>query len=302
MQRLRVTKGKYFSKQSDNAANKDDLKIVHKTANLTIESDEASVKFDSGDGRRVILIGNIIGIRQRSGILDRMSVAGIRDFVFSHTIAQCRGAFEGRYILIVIIQDGSCEITLDRFGQSDLYYMNSSDCTILANALNLMPVRNCTEYDQASLAHLLTVYGYRPPKRHTIYSGIQRMGVNEVARISETSFEIKELDFIPLSTAPYGKSELLEYAETFLDAVEARGSHYGNVVYLSSGWDSSAILACLVHIYGARKVRAVTCRMNYNKRSGIINQFELDRAGEIASYFGIPLEIVELDYWKNGPK
>ena len=30
MQGVRVTKGKYFSKQSDNAANKDDLKIVHK--------------------------------------------------------------------------------------------------------------------------------------------------------------------------------------------------------------------------------------------------------------------------------
>lgn len=107
---------------------------------------------------------------------------------------------------------------------------------------------------------------------------------------------------MPLSTAPYGKSELLEYAETFLDAVEARGSHHGNVVYLSSGWDSSAILASLVHIYGARKVRAITGRMNYNKRSGIINQFELDRAKEIAGYFGVPLEIAEFDYWENGPE
>ena len=303
MQELRITRGKYFSNRPDNTAQKDNnLKIVHETANLIIEADAGAVKLDSGDGRRAIMTGNIIGIRLRSGILERMSAAAAKAFIFSHTIAQCRSAFEGRYILIVMNQDGSCEITHDRYGQSDLYYMNSSDCTILANALNLMPARDCAEYDQASLAHLLTLYGYRPPKKHTIYSGIQRLGVDEVARISEASFEIKELDFIPLSTAPYGKSELMEYADTFLDAVEARGSHYGNVVYLSSGWDSSAILAALVHIYGARKVRAVIGRMNYNKRSGIINQFELDRAKEIADYFGVSLEISEFDYWTHGPE
>lgn len=298
MNRLRITKGKYPYKQQDN----NNLKIIHKKADLLVEADARTAKFISGDERVAVLIGSIIGIRSRSGSLIRSSLADVKEFIFSHTIAQCRNAIEGRYVLIVINKDNLCEMTLDRYGQSDLYYINDSVHTIVVNSLDLLPVRDCAGYDQPSLAHVLTVYGYRPPKKHTIYSGIHRLGVNEIIRISETSCDVMEHDFEPIATASYGKSELLEYANTFLDAVAARGSCLGNVVYLSSGWDSSSILACLVHIYGSRKVRAVIGRMNYNKRSGIINQFELDRAKEIADYFGIPLEIVEFDYWEHGPE
>ena len=39
--------------------------------------------------------------------------------------------------------------------------------------------------------------------------------------------------------------------------------------------------------------------MRYSNRSGIINQFELDRAEKMAKYFKVRLHIVELDYTKN---
>jgi hypothetical protein len=48
-------------------------------------------------------------------------------------------------------------------------------------------------------------------------------------------------------------------------------------------------------------VRAVIGRMRYADRSGVINQFEIDRARAVAEYYGVPLEIAEFDYRKDGP-
>jgi hypothetical protein len=72
-------------------------------------------------------------------------------------------------------------------------------------------------------------------------------------------------------------------------------------VYLSSGWDSTSILACLVKLFGAGKVRAVIGRMIYAERSGVINQFEIDRARAVAEYFGVHLDVVDFDYRVDGP-
>jgi len=108
--------------------------------------------------------------------------------------------------------------------------------------------------------------------------------------------------FRPRKTTPYGERELREYAEILLNAVEIRSSNQGNIVYLSSGWDSTALLACLVKLHGARKVRGVIGRMKYAERSGVINQFEIDRAQAIADYFGVKLDFVECDYCRRGPE
>jgi hypothetical protein len=107
---------------------------------------------------------------------------------------------------------------------------------------------------------------------------------------------------VPKATGDYGDAQLVEYSDLLLNAVEARSSKKGNVVYLSSGWDSTAILACLVKLHGKGKVRAVLGRMKYASRSGIINQIEVDRATAIADYYGIRLDIAEFDYSSSGPE
>jgi hypothetical protein len=56
-----------------------------------------------------------------------------------------------------------------------------------------------------------------------------------------------------------------------------------------------------VQVFGARKVRAVTGRMTYSERSGVINQFELDRARAMADHFGVRLDFVDFDYRKQVP-
>lgn len=110
------------------------------------------------------------------------------------------------------------------------------------------------------------------------------------------------MPFRPIVVGKYGERELIEHAELMIDAVRVRGSRYGNVVYLSSGWDSTSILACLVHLFGARNVRAVTGRMQYAERSGIINQLEVDRAQAFTDYFGVRLDVVDFDFRNEVPQ
>ena len=299
MERIRII---HTTGVCDRADHRGELKNLYEGPKLVIQGDPGVMELALEDGRRAFLTGNIIGVRSRTGMLERISTIDIGRYLSKHTIRECAEDIEGRYILVVVSLGGICEITMDRFGRSDIYYVTSEMGVTMSNTLDLIPASEYKAYDQAAIAHLVSVYGYRPPKKHTIYSGIHRLGVGETACINDNGLTLVESDVKPIPTALYGDRELKEYAVTFLDAVEARGSHSGNVVYLSSGWDSTAILACLVHIYGARKVRAVTGKMHYNERTGTINQFELNRAKEVADYYGVRLDISEFDYWKRGPE
>jgi len=104
-----------------------------------------------------------------------------------------------------------------------------------------------------------------------------------------------------LATIEYSEKDLNKYADILLDAVQICGSEKGNVVSLSSGWDSTSLLACLVHLFGRKNVRAFVGRQLYSTRYGILNRFEVERAQKVADYFGIHLDIVDLDYRNAGP-
>ena len=87
------------------------------------------------------------------------------------------------------------------------------------------------------------------------------------------------------------KSKLDLYSDIFIEAVRSRASK-NKILFLSSGWDSTSILATLVHLFGPSKIDCVIGRMRY-KRSEIINQFEIDRAKKW-------LNILQLTSYKTG--
>ena len=47
------------------------------------------------------------------------------------------------------------------------------------------------------------------------------------------------------------------------------------IFYLSSGWDSTSILAALIKIMGKKKIKCFIGRMKFSKKSKIINNFEI---------------------------
>lgn len=212
------------------------------------------------------------------------------------------GRSKDRFVLVQFDEGGTLEISCDRFGQMDIYYQETEGEIVFGTDLNLLPFRDSgVEYDPVAVAHSLYIYGFRPAKRQTLYKGVQRLGVGEIALWRDGQLTLRQMPPAILPTREYGKQELEEYSENLMDAVAQRSSPHGNIVYLSSGWDSTALLACLVKLYGPKKVRGVIGRLNFSKRSGVNNPFEIERAQKFADYYKVKLEVVDSDWSSIGP-
>jgi hypothetical protein len=302
--KLRVIAGEALVQQSQAESG---LQDIFRSPQLLIQGDAAVEVLHHEGQARAVLAGGVLGWRGTSGEMHRMASmrATLGSLIDQQSLDSCLESFEGSYVLIQLDPldpQGGCEIACDRYAQRDLYYQERDGGVIFATDLGLLPVsQKPTGYDQVALAHAFSVYGYRPAKHQTWYQGVQRLGVRQVAGWHDGQLSLRELPLPLVQTGHYGRRELQEYADLLLDAVALRSSRHGNVVYLSSGWDSTSILACLVKLHGASKVRAVIGRMQYAERTGVINQFEIERAQAVANYFGVQLDIAEFDYRQQGP-
>jgi hypothetical protein len=244
------------------------------------------------------ILGNIIGIRKGNKIVEiSHDKYEIRILENINVIPEV----EGRFVVVKISETGLSEIWSDNYGSFEVYHQVSDGNLYLSSNLSLLPIaKSGGELNQLGLVHSLTVYGSRPAKKHTIYKEVTRLGVNEGFKIFNANLESLHRNFIAKSTVPeYSKEKLEEYTDLFLEAVRSRASKEGNIVYLSSGWDSTSILAALVHLFGKDKTRCIIGRMRYSERSAVINQIEIDKALAIADYFGVKIDVVELDYRNN---
>jgi hypothetical protein len=266
---------------------------------LLVQAGGLAHEWQGPDGCHYILLGDVVGIRRADGSLSDATMLKLETACFENP--DRIPEVEGRFIIVKSSPDGCCEIWADRFGRVDIYWQSVDGGIVLATGIDMLPVAESgAGLSQVGMAHALVVYGNRPAKQHTLYDGVHRLGVDQGIRLNGGEIELLSRKFTPLRTGSYGPRQNDEYADIFLEALRARASKEGNIVYLSSGWDSTSILAGLVHLLGNRKVRAVIGRMRYADRSGVINQFEIDRAAAVADYFGVPLDICELDYRNDG--
>jgi hypothetical protein len=215
------------------------------------------------------------------------------------SLSKISSCLEGRFILFYISQD-SVSISADEFGKLDIYYQKNKSHICVASNLDLLTENPSKEgFDQNALAHLLTYYGYCPPKTHTIYTSTRRLGIGEVAEISNGALKIIKNKFIVKKSKKYSNKNHDEYTAIFLDYLKANYSEEGNFIYLSSGWDSTAILAGLIHLFGEKKITCIIGRHLYSTRSGCCNQIEIDKAHKIAEYYGVELKTVDFDLTHN---
>lgn len=274
------------------------LNTVVNLPNLSMDCGDLTLSWSKDNGDRFFLLGNVVGIRGVDGALSSPSLLSLQTEYLENPSRIPE--VEGRFVVCKVAANGACEVWTDQFGRVDVYWQSVAGGVVLGTGLNLLPIATTGgTLDLVGVAHALTVYGARPAKQHTLYKDVQRLGVNQGVSLTDGRSEVKKRAFKPTDVGQYKERDLHRYTELFLEAVRARASVDGNIVSLSSGWDSTSILAALVHLFGNRKVRAVIGRMRYSERSGIINQFEIDRATKLADYFGVKLEIVEQDYREN---
>lgn len=283
---------------------KNEIENIYVSSDFLVQGDSDINVIKKNDEVRAIFAGHVIGRRSGTDILSKIEKThnNFHTLICESSLEICMNELEGRFIIVRINKDKGNEVCCDRYGQVDLYYQKLEDGVVFATDLDLLLFKNGTvEYDPVAVAHSLYIYGFRPAKRHTLYKGVRRLGVGEIVSCQNNNISIREMGpFIVPTDYSYDKRELIRYSEVLLDAVEKRSSSCGNVVYLSSGWDSTSILSILVKLHGKSKVKAVIGRMKYSERRGVINTFELERAKAFADYFGIELKIVELDWWQRG--
>ena len=280
------------------------LKHLRTENELSIYGDDDVYSISLPNGNLLFSIGNVIGIRGSGDNMKKASSNNLSELFQSGNVENAVKKLEGRFLMVFVnVSDLSVKIFTDRYGQFDCYCKVERNRFVFASDLSLLPETPSLDgYDQIGLAHALTVYGYRPAKQHTLYKNIRRLGVGETVNIKQGKIEFAQEKFIPGKIGDYSEADHERYADLFLDALKIRGSEKGNVVYLSSGWDSTSILGGLVHVFGAQKVKAVIGRMRYSERAGIINLFEIERAQKVADYYGVSLDIVEFDYTKEVPQ
>jgi hypothetical protein len=291
MIKLRISSGPAASLSDD------EFQIKRIRPGLSIEASGLVHQWDDAAGSSFYLLGHIVGVRLADQSLAHPSLVKLE----THRL-QDPGRIpeiEGRFVVLKVTAENVCEVWTDRYGRVEIYWQRDGNSVVLATSLDLLPIAGNARStpNNIGVAHALTVYGSRPAKQHTLYRDVRRLGVDQGIQMRGGETELLHRSFLPLNTEPaFMEKDLHRYADSFLEAIRARASNSGNVVYLSSGWDSTSILAALVHLVGNRKTRAIIGRMRYSDRSGVINQFELDRALAVARYFDVRLDVVELDY------
>lgn len=253
-------------------------------------------------GRKLFCFGKCSVIRGNSaGMTDSLSGEEILDHLINiNESAKMLECIQGRFVLI-LIKDEKIEIMQDEFSRADIYYMARGEGIAVATDLSLLQIdKKSAGYNQEAIAHMLTYYGNRPAKKQTIYNNINRLGVSETIVLDRNEMNVNKVGFQPKQTRKYTKKDNDIYCDLFLQLLEQEGSKEGNLVYLSSGWDSTSILAGLVHVFGANKVSVLTGRMKYSKRSGICNAIELDKVDKFTGYYKVKHEVVDFDYADKG--
>lgn len=252
-------------------------------------------------GIEYFIIGKVTGLRNSKGIVKNTFLKKELDkFVINKDLS----SLEGRFICISVAKN-SFSLMTDQFATSDVYIQNERNKIFLSSGLKFLPMKDfdSTKIDSIGLMQAMYIYGGRPAKKHTSIHGVSRLGVREILSFNFKTNNLSTQNYsIPLKKINFVSEveALNKYSDIFIESVRSRASKKMNVVFLSSGWDSTSILATLVHLFNKKKVKAVIGRMKYSERSGVANKFEMERAKKMAQYFDVELKVVDLDYRKNG--
>lgn len=275
--------------------------FLNESIEFFFNKNENFYEFEINKKKKLILIGTIYALfydnkcfkfRKNSTIeiiikkiFAKKEISLITDFI------------EGSFIGLILEPRKNITIFSDKFNRKDIYYIyKKKKLTISTSIEPLIPKLKIIRYNQTALANILSVYGNYSPKKDTIYKDICKLGVSEYILCKKRNIKFIKIPFNPEIKKKYTFKELNEYSKIFRSSIEIRSSKNTNWVYMSSGWDSSAVLATLSDIYGPSKIRAVIGKFKYSKKSGVNNNFEIERAKKITSYFKVPLDIVEIDY------
>ena len=220
------------------------------------------------------------------------------DFAIEELICAIQKILKGKYLGLLRDASQSSYYFSDYFGRSDLFYSVTDNAITLAEKL---PDNVGSEFDNVGLTQILiTGVGPRPPKKHTIFKEVSKLGFAEFLCIENNAINIRPIPRQKFSIKDFTDHNGEEFGKAFLDILDEHASLNENFLYFSSGWDSTSILACLAKLRCKKSIRPIIARVTINKEDGPFNLFEIEKAKKFTDYYGVGLEIIDIDYGTSG--
>mgnify|MGYP001573693628 FL=1 len=274
--------------------------LLYQSKSVLVAADRLPLKIPIDENKTIFVWGTPYAVKQSDGYYNSLdassSSASLRELFGTYDVAEAVKRLEGDFIAVLIEHNNRIAVFSDMFNRTEVFYSMNDEGAVISTTLEpVIKSVGAVSYLPAAIANLLSIYGCYAPKKQTIYNKVNRLGVGEFLIYDNSIVRIERTEFAPVSSRPFGERELRQYTDILEDAVRIRSSEKCNWVFLSSGWDSTSILALLIKIHGPQKIRCVIGEMKYSKRAGTINQFEIDRAKKVADYFKVRLDVVPLD-------
>lgn len=206
--------------------------------------------------------------------------------------------FEGIFV-ILIITNHKISIINDYYKQFEIFYINSKDYFYVSNSIDnlnyfLLNKNKQIDFNPVSIINTLNVYGNFSLKKDTIFKQIKRIGMSEYLTFNSSyNLLVFKDKFKPLSVNKDIKVE--EFQKVFLEAVKLRSSKSYNWIFMSSGWDSSSVLAALTQFVPKNKIKPIIAKVRFSKKYGFVNTFEVRKAKKICKHYGVKLLILNVD-------
>ena len=134
---------------------------------------------ENKDNDSFFLIGDFLGHRENFKINSKFDNYALLEN------SNYTSEFEGRYIIVKISQNKNFSLWADSFGRVDVYWCKDkkSNYYITSSMEMIPPEVDLGSIDQNALAQLLTIYGSRPLKKHTLRENVNRLGIGEILLI-----------------------------------------------------------------------------------------------------------------------
>jgi hypothetical protein len=204
---------------------------------------------------------------------------------------------EGSFIILKISKNESLDLWTDKFSKEDIFFITKKSHYIISTSLDNLKIDTQKDgYDKFGISQSLIIYGYRPSKKNTFYKNVKRLGNFEILKIHNKKIKIVRQNLDILNSEKYQKNHINKYFDIFIETLEKNSSKDDNFIYLSSGWDSTSILAGLRYIYGRKKIRCLTIQQNYSEKYGVTNLPEIKKAKKISEFYGVKLDVINLNY------
>jgi hypothetical protein len=289
---------------SENGYLANNKNTIYSGKKLLLLSDKNYTKILLGNQSKFVFWGKIFAAIKNNGKYDLIDMEKngekiLKKLFSKPNLSKIIPKIEGDYVGCIIKENEEAVVFADNFNRKDVFYTTTKNGTIASTDLSSVVSKGKKGYDQAAIANLLNIYGNYAPKKHTIYKNVKRLGIGERIVFSKDKAQIQKIPFSPDKIADYGEEKLEEYVKLLEEAIKIRGAKNTNWIYLSSGWDSTSLLALMVKNFGKDHVKAIIGQMIYSKRSGVGNRFEIARAKSFTNYYGVDIEIASIDYTKK---